>query len=199
MRKDVRGGGGVGARHRDSDTCDEVREGGGVIWGEACSDSECASSDRGVGSAGWVNEELAGGGEVRGGVGGSECEAEVGASSESIMNKELTANVVSSISASVVVGRVDRGEENAVELGDIGDEEVSMLVFNPRGAVRQNDNRDTVSVSVVDEGMAEEFSADTFFVIGEDNGVDTAAEGVMNEGCELIKEAVVVVCIVIEI
>ena len=57
-----------------------------------------------------------------------------------------------------------------------------MLVFNPRGAIRQNDNRDTVSVSVVDESMAEEFSADTFFVIGEDNGVDTAAESVMNEG-----------------
>lgn len=115
------------------------------------------------------------------------------------MNKELASDIVGSISASVVVGRVDGGEENAVELGDIGDEEVSVLVFNPGGAIRQNDNRDTVVMSVRDKSMAEEFSADTFFVIGEDNGVDTAAECVMNEGAELIEEAVGVVCIVIEV
>lgn len=81
LREDVQGGRSVRTGHRDSDTGDEVREGGGVIGGETGSDSESASSDRGIGSTGRVNEELAGGGEVTGGVGGSEGETEVRASS----------------------------------------------------------------------------------------------------------------------
>ena len=133
------------------------------------------------------------------GGGGSEGEAEIGASSENIRDRELAADVVSGVSASVIIGGVNGGEEDAVKFGDISDEEVSELVFDPRGAVGKDDDWDTVGVGVVDDEVAEEFRADTFFVIGEDECVDTAAEGVMNEGREFIEGGVGVMGVVVEV
>ena len=74
-------------------------------------------------------------GEVLGIEGGGEGETEGGTSSETNINKELAADVVGGIGTSVVVGRVGGREENAVEFSDISDDEVSILILRPSGAV----------------------------------------------------------------
>lgn len=105
---------GVGARLRDSDAGDEVREGSGAVEVSTGSDSESESSSRGVGGASRVNEEELLGGEVMREAGVSESEAEGRASSSASGDIELTAYVVSGVSASVIVLGVDGAKEDAV-------------------------------------------------------------------------------------
>lgn len=196
---DIIDGRGVGARLRDSDTGNDISEGSSEVEGEAGSDSEGSGGNGGVSSAGRVNEELFMSGEVLSIINSSEGEAESGASSETIINKELTANVVSSGSAGVIVSRIDGGKEDTVEFVDVGDDEVSTLVFNPVRAVREDDRGDTACLSVSDNGLTKAFRADALLVISDDEGVEGMVEGVVGELEEFRKKNVGVACIIFEI
>ena len=71
---------------------------------------------------------------------------ELRACSEDGANVELSTHIIGSISASVVIGRVNRGEEYTVEFGDVGNEAISVLILDPVDTVGESDNRDAVSV-----------------------------------------------------
>lgn len=74
-----------------------------------------------------------------------------------------------------------------------------MLIFDPIGAVGEDNNGDPPSMSVSDDALAKELSTNALFVISDDNGVERAIESVMNEGAELVEKGVGVGGIVIEV
>ena len=129
----------------------------------------------------------------------SESEPKRRASSKTIINKKLSANVISSISASVIIIRINRSKQHTINLSDISDNGVSMLILNPAGAIRQSNHRHTARVSVRNDLLAETLSTNTFLIISENNGVKTAIKGIMNEREELVKKIVVIRCIVIKV
>lgn len=68
--------------------------------------------------------------------GGREGETEGGAGGEAIINKELSADVVSGGGAGVIIGGIDRAKEDTIELVDVSDDSIGTLIFNPVRAIR---------------------------------------------------------------
>lgn len=170
---------GIRTGFRDSDPSDSISESSGEIEWEASSDSDRSSGNRGISSARRIDEELSLSSEMPRLINSSECKPKGRASSETIINEELSSDVVSSGSNSVIIRGINRGDEYPIKLRDIRDDEIRALVFNPIRAIRQDDDRHTAGMGIRDNRLAEALSADTLFIIGEDNGVEGVIEGAM--------------------
>ena len=98
-----------------------------------------------------------------------------------------------------VVLWVDGREQHAVDFVGVRDDEVGVRVLDPVNAVRQDEGGRAVRVGVTDNVLAELLSADALFVVGDDDGVESFVEVLVNEVIELVKEGVVVGLIVVEV
>ena len=123
----------------------------------------------------------------------------MGASGDNSGDVELSADVIGGIGASVIGGGVNGSEENAIEFGDVWDENISVLILDPVDAVGEGDNGHAVRVRIGDDGLTKVLIADALFVIGKDDGVEAVIEAAVNVVEEPVKKNVWVRCIVIEI
>ena len=129
----------------------------------------------------------------------SEGEPESRTSSKSIINEKFPANVISSTSTSIIISGINGRKKDAIKLGNVSDEEISALILNPRGAVRQDNDGDAARMCIINDVLAEVLSANTFLVISDNDGIQAMVEGIMNEGIKLNKKVVVIRCIVVEV